>query len=167
MPIATISFKVEDPDAYLKDNDLTQPITLGYPTQEWFKKYRIHFLTLERVNISNRFTTLVSFENINLFVEAMINYWTERSACKKYGDPDCKFQIIMNSDNEPDHVKWKCVTSILDHVCSELSEMYIECHNKENCKCSDGFEDRIRRVLTSVQTALHSILLPDESTSIN
>ena len=127
MALATITFKVKKPKVYEEYLKILEEVKLGKREREefhdmyfdWLEKYQLTVLSNQRINSTNRFTSLVGFKDLNLFVEAMMYYREYLNNPEILGDPEPKFHII-----DPDYKQFESnVPELLDMLERALVEL--------------------------------------------
>ncbi len=127
MALATITFKVKKPKVYEDYLRILEDVKLGKREREefhemyfeWLDKYQLTVLSNQRINSTNRFTTLIGFKDLNLFVESMMYYREHLNDPEILGDPEPKFHII-----DPDYRAFESnVPELLDMLERALVEL--------------------------------------------
>ena len=195
MPIATMNFKVDDPDQYesmLHEVSNTMCPQKDQKIIEWNQKleeaqnrFKCKTLSAERVNGSERFQVMVAFDDLNLFIESMMWYRENMSKHTGYDvDMDIKVNVFMDTDNTGVDKKQKVVMTILDDVCTDMTKFYTETQSiyeiydrykgtypdsmKEELKSKiEGRKKWVHQMLQKIQMALHSLMLIEEKPTIN
>ena len=189
MALATITFKVKKPRVYQEYLQILEDVEAGKKKAEpfhglyfdWLQKYKLQILSNQRINSTNRFSTLLAFDDLNLFVEAMMYYREFLNDPEVLGDPDPKFHII-----DPDYKKYEKVVPELLHMLEtaivKLADIQAETSRiretlKETMKDDkDGMErllpfierrgKEIPSLLSYLQTSLHMLKDPPDDQRI-
>ena len=173
MALCTMSFVVKDPDKYVRSNETKE----GKEKLDSFcKKFDMQIINSQRINSSNAFTMLVSFKDLNKFVESLVyfreNMW-DQEVMGQYTSPT--FHII-----DPDYNAYnKKVPQILDLLEKVLKELFDYSQEFSKIKSKlDGYSQRewdshvetranaISTTMNDVQQALHMLRYKDDNQGI-
>lgn len=164
MALATITFKVKKPKVYEDYLKILDEVKLGKREREefhemyfeWLEKYQLTVLSNQRINSTNRFTSLVGFKDLNLFVESMMYYREHLNNPEILGDPEPKFHII-----DPDYKQFESnipeILDMLERALVELASMAEDGPVIRDILSSQTENSGIKRLKEFVKKRHHSV----------